>query len=94
MHSYFTSGKLEAARLEQLFLRSNFTSVTFTFSFCTPEIKKDNTNLTEGERVSGRRCVSHLLAAVHGQAGAGHPKLEQEDDEEDDHVLGGHLIKS
>ena len=33
--------------------------------------------------------MSHLLSAIHGQAGAGHPELEQEDNEEDDHVLGG-----
>ena len=39
--------------------------------------------MTEGGRVK-----SDLHTTVHGQAGAGHPELEQEDDEEDDHVLG------
>ena len=33
-------------------------------------------------------ATAHLLPAVHCQAGAGNSKLEQENDEKDDHVLG------
>lgn len=36
---------------------------------------------------------THLLASVHGQAGAGHAKLEEEHDEQNDHVLERSRVK-
>ena len=31
--------------------------------------------------------AAHLLPLIHSQAGAGHSKLDQEDNEQNDHVL-------
>lgn len=36
---------------------------------------------------TSKEIKAHLLPSVHGQAGAGDAKLEEEDYEEDDHVL-------